>query len=70
MSEEVQVKKRLSKALRHLTGGSVLHILAEIFGEAAEDAKVSNEPLIYQQCKQIEHTLLTVGYGIDATLPR
>ena len=67
---ESQAKKYLAKMMVTLTGGSVLHLLADIFRESAEEARLSDEPIAYQQCKQIENTLVTVGYGIDATLPQ
>jgi hypothetical protein len=67
---EAQVKTQLKKALRSLTPGSVLSLLAEVYRDMAEKARQDNDQTSYRQCRMAENTLIVVGLGIDAIYPR
>lgn len=67
---EDQAKKHLRKMLRSFTGGTVLHLLAELYQEAAEEAQRLEDDLAYRQSKRVEATLFVVGLGIDSAHPR
>ena len=69
MTEE-HIKKQLGKMLASHTPGSVLHILAGVFHEAAEDARQGDDAIMYEKCRNVERTLFVVGLGIDAACPR
>jgi hypothetical protein len=68
--KEHQAKKQLKKMLRSLTAGSVLHLLAEIMSESANEAKRKNDLASRRQFKLVEDTLFVVGLGIDAANPQ
>lgn len=63
---EGEAKDRLTEMLDDLTVGSILHLLAEIFGEEAASA---NDAKHVERCRQVERTLVVVGLGLDAALP-
>jgi hypothetical protein len=67
---EVQAKKQLKKMLRTLTAGSILHLLADVFRESAEEAKQDGDIASEQQFKRVEDTLFVVGLGVDAAIPQ
>ena len=67
---EKQAKKQLQKMLDAFTAGTILHFLAEVFREDAEDARREGDDLAVEQCRRIEATLFVVGLGIDAARPR
>lgn len=69
MSDE-HVRKQLRKMLAAYTPGSVLDIMAGIYREAAEEARIQNEATLYERCRNVERTLIVVGLGIDAACPR
>lgn len=69
MTEE-KAKKQLSTMLRSLTPGSVLHLLAEVYGESAQRARRRGNQTLYDQCRTVEAALIVVGYGVDAAHPR
>jgi len=62
---EAQAKKQLSEMLDNLTVGSILHLLAEIVAEEAS----ADDDQHAGRCRQVEHTLIVVGLGLDAILP-
>ncbi len=66
---EVQAKKQLKKMLRTLTAGSVLHLLADVFKQSAEEAKRDGDVASHRQFKLVENTLIVVGMGVDAANP-
>ncbi len=65
-----EAKKQLERMLDQFTVGSVLHLLADIYGEWAEEARRDNDEMAYQQYKLVEGTLVVVGMGLDAACPR
>lgn len=67
---ELQAKRQLKKMLRSLTAGSILHLLAEIFRESAEEAKQENDLTSHRQFTLVEKALIVVGMGIDAANPQ
>lgn len=67
--KEDQARKHLRKMLRSFTGGSVLHLLAEVYREFAEDARHKEDDLACRQCEEVAATLFVVGLGIDAACP-
>lgn len=69
MTEE-QAKRHLERMLDSYKAGSILHLLAEIFRDAAAEARRANDTAAYRRCKGVEHALFVVGLGIDAACPR
>lgn len=69
MSEE-KAKQQLRRMLRTKTQGAILHLLAEVFREDAEEARQNNDLLAFDQAKHIEYALFVVGLGLDAASPR
>lgn len=67
---EAAAKKHLRRMLRDFTPGSILHLLADLFREDAEEARRQDDSLAYERYKTVESTLLVVGMGIDAACPR
>ena len=67
---EKQTKENLREALVTLTPGSILHLLAEVFHEEAEEARLAGDVQAYKQNRNVEATLIVVGLGIDAACPR
>jgi len=67
---EATARKHLMEMLKWFTPGSVLHLLSDIYGSTAEDARNDNDVRTHGQCKSVEQTLYVVGLGIDATCPR
>ncbi len=68
--KEAEAKKVLRKMLKNLTAGSVLHLLADLYREDAEEAERVEDAVAYEQCKQVEATLYVVGLGVDGASPR
>jgi hypothetical protein len=67
---ERKAKRQLRRMLDDFTAGTVLHFLADIFREDAEDAREAGDDLAAGQCQRVEATLFVVGMGIDAARPR
>jgi hypothetical protein len=67
--KETQAKKQLRKMLADLTAGSILHLLADVFRESANEAKRDNDAVSYGRFTLIENTLIVVGMGVDAANP-
>lgn len=67
---EATAKKDLRRMLRGFTPGSILHLLADLFREDAEEARRQDDPLANERYKTVESTLLVLGMGIDAACPR
>ncbi len=67
---EKQAKRILRRLRRHYTLGSILHLLSDLHRLEAEQAKFAGNELAFDQHKVIGHTLLVVGLGVDAILPR
>ena len=63
-------KEQLERMLQSFTSGSILHLLAELYQQAADDARNADDAQAYQQAKLVESTLIVVGIGIDAASPR
>lgn len=66
---ERQAKRQLERMLRSFTAGSVLHLLADLHREAADQARQADDAMTYRQCKLVEQTLVVVGLGVDAARP-
>ena len=66
---EQEAKQHLTTILESFTPGSVLHLLAEVIAGQAEEDRTSDTDQRLQQRKEVEHTLIVVGMGIDAALP-
>lgn len=66
---EKEAKRQLARMLRSYTAGSVLHLLADLHRESAEQARKAEDAVKYRQCKLVEHALVIVGMGVDAALP-
>lgn len=69
MTEDT-AKKHLARMLKSFTAGSVLHMLADLFHESAEEARRNDEPQHEEQCRTVGTALTVMGYGVDAAMPR
>ncbi len=65
-----EAKKQLEGMLDQFTVGSVLHLLADLYREWAEESRRDDDEMARQQCKLVESTLVVVGMGLDAACPR
>ena len=63
---ENHARKQLRNMLRSLSGGSVLQLLGDVFGDLAEKAERRNEVQIAEQLRCVKSTLLVVGLGVDS----
>ena len=61
---EAHAKRQLRTMLRTLTAGSLLHLLAELFRDAADR---SIRP---DKAREVAAALFVVGLGVDAVCPR
>ena len=68
MSED-QAKQHLIEMLDRFTIGSVLHLLADVQHNLAEQARLDDDAVLFEWAKMIENTLFVVGMGIDAAMP-
>lgn len=66
---EKQAKRQLEEMLQSYTAGSVLHLLGEIYRDAAQQARQDDDATAYQQAKSVEQTLFVLGLGVDAACP-
>lgn len=66
---EKKAKRHLKRMLRSFTAGSVLHLLADLYRQSAEEARQADDARTYRQCKLVEHALVVVGMGVDAASP-
>ena len=66
---EDRAKKQLAKMLRSFTTGSILHLIADLCREEAEQARERQDARLYEQYRTVEAALIVVGDGVDATLP-
>jgi len=66
---EQEVKAQFTDLLQRYTTGSVLHILSDLYRQAAEDTQATQDLAGYEQCKVVEHALFVLGLGIDAAHP-
>lgn len=66
---ERQAKRQLARMLRSYTAGSVLHLLADLYRESAEEVRKAKDVVTYRQCKLVEHALAVVGMGVNTALP-
>jgi hypothetical protein len=67
---EKRAKKQLRRMLDCFTAGTVLHFLADLCRDDAEEARRAGDDLAAGQCQRVEATLFVVGMGIDAARPR
>jgi hypothetical protein len=67
---EKRAKKQLRRLLDTFTAGTVLHLLAEVFREEAQEARRAGDRTALRQCRSVEAALYVVGMGIDAARPR
>src|SRR5690348_9748650 len=61
--KEAAAKKHLRRMRRDFTAGSILHLLAGLLAEDAEEARLHNKSLAYEHYKSVEAALLVVGTG-------
>ncbi len=66
---ENQAKRQLARIRRSFTSGSVLHLLAELHREIAEEAQQADDAATYHRHKSVEQALIVMGMGIDAAIP-
>jgi hypothetical protein len=66
---ESQAKRHLARMRRSFTSGSVLHLLADLHREIAENARQADDVATYCKHKSVEQALILMGMGIDAALP-
>lgn len=66
---EAKAKTHLRKMLRSFTGGTVLHLFAEVFGESAEEARRGGDECGAKQCQEVAAALYVTGLGIDSVFP-
>ncbi len=66
---EDKAKKRLASLLHSFTAGRLLHLLAQLFAEAAKEARQDKKELLYQRLVLVEAGLIVAGYGVDAACP-
>lgn len=66
---ETEAKQHLTEMLERFTLGSVLHLLADVQHDAAEQARLTDDALGFERAKTVVHTLIVVGMGIDAAQP-
>ena len=67
---EAHAKKHLELMLRSFTGGTVLHLLADLFREMADEAGKEGDDLAVKQFQEVAAALFVVGLGIDSACPR
>lgn len=67
---EKKAKRELRRMLDDFTAGTLLHFLADLFHDDAEEARQAGDDLAAGQCQRVEATLFVVGIGIDAARPR
>ena len=63
---EGQAKTYLAEMLDSFTVGSILHLLADLHRDAADEARQNDDAIAFEQARLVEHTLVVVGMGIDA----
>jgi hypothetical protein len=61
---EAQARNGLRRMLRSLTAGSLLHLLAELYRNAAERCEHPDK------AREVAAALFVVGLGVDAACPR
>ena len=59
-------KVQLIELLDRYTTGSVLHLLSEIYQQAAKEAEEAGDVAAYERYKMLENTLFVVGLGVDS----
>ncbi len=67
---EKQARKHLRQMLRSLTPGSILHLLSQLFAQAAKRARRKDDQKAKKQTQEVASTLFVVGLGVDAASPR
>ena len=67
---EARAKKRLRRLLRSFTAGTLLHLLADLFQEAAARARAAHDRRAVRRYRRAAQALFVVGLGIDAACPR
>jgi hypothetical protein len=68
--KEAQAKKYLLRMLKSHTGGSVLHLLSELYAEWAKLAHQHGDDHARKQAEEVAATLMVVGNGVDSICPR
>lgn len=69
MTDEA-ARRQLKKIMKSFTGGSVLHLLGEVYEEMAEQTRRDGDETRTDQCRTVATTLFVLGLGIDAACPR
>jgi hypothetical protein len=66
---ETQAKQQLRRMLASLTAGSLLHLLADLFREAADRPR-RRDRRVCDKLREVAAALFVVGLGVDAVCPR
>lgn len=67
---EATARKHLAAMLGSFTGGTILHLLAEVFRAKAEEAHQDGDDVAAKQFQEVAAALYVVGLGLDAACPR
>ncbi|MBA2116678.1 hypothetical protein [Bremerella alba] len=62
-------RAQMFELLERYTAGSILHLLSEIYEQAAKEAESAGDVAAYERYKMLGHALFVVGQGIDSTNP-
>lgn len=68
--KEATAKKHLGAIRRSFTTGTILHLLAELYREMADNARQQDDDQAVNQFQEVAAALFVVGLGIDAACPR
>jgi hypothetical protein len=66
---EAQMKVQLRRMLGSLTAGSLLHLLADLFRESADQPR-RRDKRARNEFRDVAATLFVMGLGVDGVCPR
>lgn len=66
---EATAKRHLRSMVDCFSGGTVLHLFSEVFGQLAREAKRDGKDWACKQALAVEQALWIVGLGVDAAYP-
>lgn len=67
---DVTARRQLKRMLGSFTGGSILHLLGEVYEEMGEEARKAGDETRQEQCRAVAATLFVMGLGVDGACPR
>jgi hypothetical protein len=67
---EAEAKRHLGDMLRRFTPGSVLHLLADVLGNAENERLGGLDDVAAERVRNAEVALFVFGLGINAACPR